>query len=96
MNPNSFIRVKIVLEEILRLTKTDDKHSTLINIEDDNTVTVRVLDVKNMRSWVLVTLDGLPHKIAIDVIKHCYKCELCGKAEGKKSTLDRHIRRNHK
>ena len=91
VNPNNFIRVKMVLEEILRLTKTDVKHNTLVKIEDDGTVTVKVLEVHNMRTWVVVTLDGLPHKIAIDVIKHCYKCELCGKEITVNSDVVKHM-----
>ena len=69
----------MVLEEIQKLTKTEDKQTKLIRIEEDGTITVQVNEVKNVRSWILVTLDGLPHKIAIDVIKHCFRCEECGK-----------------
>ena len=79
VNPNTFIRVKMVLEEIQKLTKTGDKQTKLIRIEEDGSITVQVNEVKNVRSWILVTLDGLPHKIAIDVIKHCFRCEECGK-----------------
>ena len=39
----------------------------------------KVLDVNNVRSWVVVTLDGSPHKIGIYVIKHCFQCEECGR-----------------
>ena len=39
----------------------------------------KVLDVNNVRSWVVVTLDGSPHKIGMDVIKHCFQCEECGR-----------------
>ena len=69
----------MVLEEIQKLTKTGDKQTKLIRIEEDGSITVQVNEVKNVRSWILVTLDGLPHKIAIDVIKHCFRCEECGK-----------------
>ena len=79
VNPNKFIRVKIVLHQIQKLTKTDDNENTLIEIEDDGSITSKVKEVNNMRTWIAVTLDGLPHKIAIDVIKHCYKCHECGK-----------------
>jgi hypothetical protein len=58
------IRVKIVLEESIKLTKTDVKHGWM-----DGSVTIKVVEVHNLRTWVVVTLDGLPHKIAIDVIK---------------------------
>ena len=79
VNPNSFIRVKMVLDEIQTLTKTNEKHTTLLKIEEDNTISTEVTEVNNMRTWIVVTLDGLPHKLAINVIKHCYQCELCGK-----------------
>ena len=79
VNPNSFIRVKMVLDEIQTLTKTNEKHTTVITIEDDNSISTEVIEVSNMRIWIVVTLDGLPHKLAINVIKHCYQCEQCGK-----------------
>ena len=79
VNPNSFIRVKMVLDEIQTLTKTNEKHTTLLKIEEDNTISTEVTEVNNMRTWIVVTLDGLPHKLAINVIKHCYQCEQLGK-----------------
>ena len=91
VNPNTFIRVKIVLEEILKLTKSDVKHTTLVKIEENGSVTMKVVEVQNLRTWVVVTLDGLPHKIAIDVIKHCYKCETCGKEFTANSDVGMHV-----
>ena len=91
VNPNTFIRVKIVLKEILKLTKSDVKHTTLVKIEEDGSVTMKVVEVQNLRTWVVVTLDGLPHKIAIDVIKHCYKCETCGKEFTANSDVGMHV-----
>ena len=64
----------MVLDEIQRLTKTDCRYTKLLKIEEDGSIVVQVHEISNARTWVLVTLDGLPHKIAIDVIKHCYKC----------------------
>ena len=79
VNPNTFIRVKMVFDEIQRLTKTNEKHTTLIKIEEDNSISTKVCEVNNIRAWIAVTLDGLPHKLAIDVIKHCFQFEECGK-----------------
>ena len=94
VNPNNFIRVKMVLEEIQKLTKTNDKHTKLIKIEDDGSITEQVQELNNIRTWVLVTLDGLPHKIAIDVLKHCFKCEECGKEFTVNSDVTKH-NQNH-
>ena len=91
VNPNNFIRVKMTLEEILKLTKTDVKHTALVKIEPDGSVTVKVNEVNNVRTWIVVTLDGLPHKIAIDVIKHCYKCEEFGKELTVNSDVGKHF-----
>ena len=63
----------------------------MTKIEEDGSVTAKVVEVHNLRSWVVVTLDGLPHKIAIDVIKHCYKCEICGKELTVNSDVGKHI-----
>ena len=38
VNPNNFIRVKMTLEEIQKLTKTD-KHTTQISIGNDGSIT---------------------------------------------------------
>ena len=79
VKPNKFIRVKLVFDEIQRITNTKENHTTLLKIENENKITTEVSQVNNVRSWIVVTLDGSPHKIAIDVIKHCYQCEECGK-----------------
>ena len=50
-----------------------------MKIENENKITTEVSQVNNVRSWIVVMLDGSPHKIGIDVIKHCYQCEECGK-----------------
>ena len=63
VNPNKFNRVKIVLHQIQKLTKTDDNENTLIEIEDDGSITSKVKEVNNMRTWIAVTLDGLPHNV---------------------------------
>ena len=48
-------------------------------------------NVNNVRTWIVVTLDGLPHKIAIDVIKHCFKCKECGKVFTVSNDVGKHF-----
>ena len=79
VNPNNFIRVKLVLEDIQKRSKMDGSHTKVIKIQEDGSIVTEFNNINDVRSWIVVTLDGLPHKIAIDVLKHCFKCNECGK-----------------
>ena len=78
-NPNTFPRVKLVLRGIKKLTGTSKMYNSSITFTDDNKVMVKTWEVNNLRTWIAITADGLPHKLLIDVVKHCYICEECGK-----------------
>ena len=78
-NPNTFPRVKLVMRKIKELTGTSKVHNSSITFKDSTNVEVKTWDVNNMRTWVVITADGLPHKLLIDVVKHCFICEVCGK-----------------
>ena len=78
-NPNTFPRVKLVLRGIKNLTGTSKVHNSSITFTDDKNIEVKTWGVHNMRSWIVITVDGLPHKLLIEVIKHSFICEECGK-----------------
>ena len=84
----------MVFEEIQKKTGTFDKFNSLITVNDDKTVTVDAWDITNVRSYVVVTVDGLPHKMAIDVLKHCYKCMNCGKNISSMHDLNHHMNKH--
>ena len=79
VNPNTFERLVLVFECIQKKTNTFEQFTSSITINSDNTVKVDTWDVNNVRQYVLITVDGLPHKMAIEVIKNCYKCVECDK-----------------
>ena len=77
-NPNTFPRTKLVMRKIKELTGTSKVHNSSITFKDSTNVEVKTWGVNNMRTWVVITADGLPHKLLIDVVKHCFICEVCG------------------
>ena len=79
VNPNTFERLVLVFECIQKKTNTYEKFTSSITINTDSTITVDSWDVNNVRQYILLTVDGLPHKMAIDVIKNCFKCKECDK-----------------
>ena len=96
-NPNTFSRVKLVLRGIKELTGTSKDHNSSITFNDDKTIQVKTWGVKNLRTWIAITVDGLPHKLLIDVIKHSYICEECRKDFDVMSDVTEHFQKhNHK
>ena len=77
VNPNTFERLVLVFECIQKKTNTFEKFTSSITINSDNSVTVDTWAMNNVRQYLLLTVDGLPHKMAIDVIKNCFKCSEC-------------------
>ena len=77
-NPNTFPRVKLVMRKIKELTGTSKVHNSSITFKDSKNVEVKTWGVNNIRTWVVITADGLPHKLLIDVVKHCFICDVCG------------------
>ena len=63
----TFIRLKIFVDKIQTLTKTNNKQKQLKAIDEDGSVTTEVQEVNNVRTRVALILDGLPHEIAIDM-----------------------------
>ena len=93
VNPNTFDRLVMVFEEIQKKTGTFEKYTSSITVNDDDTITVESWDMTNVRSYVLVTVDGLPHKMAIDVLKHCYHCKECDKNISSLPDLNNHMKK---
>ena len=77
VNPNTFERLILVSECIQKKTKTFENFTSSVTINEDNTVTVDTWDINNVRQYILMTVDGLPHKMMIEVIKNCFKCKEC-------------------
>ena len=80
VNPNTYDRLVKVVEDIQIKTGTYKRYTSAITLSKNDQVTVEVWEEQNVRQYVLITVDGLPHKMAIDVLKHCYDCKTCGEA----------------
>ena len=79
VNPNTFDRLVLVFECIQKKTKTLEHFTASVTINQDGSTTVDTWEMSNVRQYILVTVDGLPHKMAIDVIKNCFQCKECDK-----------------
>ena len=75
-NPDTLPRVKLVIRKIKELTGTSKVHTSSITFTDSKNVEVKTWGVNNMRTWIVITADGLPHKLLIDVVKHSYVSEV--------------------
>ena len=50
-----------------------------LTIDKEGKIAVDIQELANARYYIVVTVDGLPHRIAIEVIKHCFWCSECDK-----------------
>ena len=78
VNPNTAERIAKVLDEIIDAADMKNKYSVKIVLSAD-TVTKVLNTNPEFRKFVMVTADGLPYKIIIDLIKNEHKCAECGK-----------------
>ena len=79
VNQNKFERVEKVFEEIQKRTKTFDKPTSFLVFDKAGNVSVETQELSDVRHYLIITVDGLPHRIGIEVIKHCFKCNVCDK-----------------
>ena len=93
-NPNTFSRVKLVLRGIKKLTGTSDTHNSSITFTDEKTISEKAWGVHNLRTWIAITVDGLPHKLLIEVIKHSFICEECEKDFDVMSDVTDHFKKH--
>ena len=78
VNPNTKDRLVKVLDETLEAAGMTNTYSVKIVISENNVKKVFDKDGKG-RKFIVVTSDGLPYKIIMDMIKNEHKCATCGK-----------------
>ena len=78
VNPNTSERIAKVLDDIIEEAEMKNKYSVKIVVRD-NKVTKVLNTNKEFRKHILVTADGLPYKIMIDLIENVHMCVQCGK-----------------
>ena len=69
VNPNDASRLRKVLDEILDASEMRNKFFTKLVIRGEEIVKVVNTD-KSERKWIMVTANGLPYKILIELIKN--------------------------
>ena len=78
VNPNKPDRVSKVLDTIIEAADMKNKFAVKI-VLSGNTVKKIINPNEDFRKFVVVTADGLPYKMMIDLIKNSHTCALCGK-----------------
>ncbi len=91
INPNNLPRIKKVLDEIKSKTGMDKYYSVELNVEDEKIVK-RVIKNDEVRSWILLSCDGLPMKSLIQLIENMFQCIDCGQKIEHVSELSEHAR----
>ena len=93
VHPNKFERVEKVFEEIQKRTKTFENPSSFLTIDEAGNIAVEIPKLADVRHYIVVTVDGLPHRIAIEVIKHCYRCSACDRKISSISDVSKHFKK---
>ena len=77
VNPNTKERIAKVLDEILEAADLKNHYSVKIMISANNVTKVLQTD-KDFRKHIVVTADGLPYKVMIELIENAHTCAKCG------------------
>ena len=90
VNPNTPERISKVLDEIIEAAGMRNKYAVKLVLSDNN-VTKSVVDDESFRKHIVVTADGLPYKIMIDLIENTHTCAMCGKRIAHVADLTEHM-----
>ena len=77
INPNTPERIMKVLDKILEAARMKNIFVVKLVLCEDSVKKV-FNDDPEVRKHIVVTADGLPYKMMIDVIKNHHKCANCG------------------
>ena len=78
VNPNTPERIAKVLDKILEASDIKNKYPVKIELSEAG-ITKVYDENEEFRKFVVVTADGLPYKIMIDLLKNRHTCATCGK-----------------
>ena len=79
VNPNTPERIAKVLNKILEASDIKNKYPVKIKLSEDGIITKDYDYNEEFRKFVVVTADGLPYKIMIDLLKNRHTCATCEK-----------------
>ena len=92
VNPNTPERITKVLDTILEAADMKNKFAVKIKLSK-NCVTKEYNPCPEIRKFVVVTADGLPYKIIIDLVKNTHTCAVCGKRLSFLSDMTEHMQK---
>ena len=78
VNPNTPDRIARCLDEVIDAADMKNKFSVKIVLNANSVEKVFNTNM-DFRKFVVVTADGLPYKMIIDLIKNRHTCAICGK-----------------
>ena len=79
VNPNKPARVAKVLKYLQTETGTQRAFVSSVRVSENGEIVSKAWNIRGARSFILVTVDGLPYKICMDLIKNYHECVTCGK-----------------
>ena len=91
VNPNTPERIARVLDEIIEAAGMKNEFAVKIVITG-NSITKNFVEDETFRKHIVVTADGLPYKIMIDLIENCHTCAMCGKRITHVADLTEHMK----
>ena len=94
INPNTYERISYVLEEIQKAANIHRKPAYKLVFEEGKIVK-RQINTNEDRKFVIVTSDGLPYKIMIQIIKNTHTCIKCNKDLISMSDMSEHMKKKH-
>ena len=90
INPNSRERNMAVLDELKAKLDIQNKYCVELEIVGKD-IKKRVIENTDIRSFVLLTTDGLPMKHIIDICSNTFICKECGKTLDHISQVKQHM-----
>ena len=98
INPNNKKRVKKALDRIVKESQVKPdavKIRVTENIDIEKIVEYEDED-KSRRCWILITTDGLPYKMLIEIIRENYTCTECQKKLFLTEIMEHILQSNHR
>ena len=90
VNPNTPERIARVLDEIIEAAGMKNEFSVKLVVTGKR-ITKNFVEDESFRKHIVVTADGLPYKIMIDLIENCHTCAMCGKRTTHYADLTEHM-----
>ena len=94
VNPNKRDRIALVLDTIIEAAGMKNNYPVKL-VFSDKKVSKILNDDPEVRKFVVVSADGLPYKVLIDLIRNAHTCATCGKRIDFISEVTDHMNTTH-